>query len=392
MNILFYRYNSICERDIIKAFEKLGHQVATIDTEIFRKDVTPKETLSLIHNELTLHSYDFVFSINFYPIISEVCNIHHIRYVSWIVDSPVLELFSKSISNPWNRIFLFDSALLSDFAKYNPDCIFYLPLACDVEDKQCYIQHSTANDMEKFTHKISFIGSLYIEKNPYIFLRHDSDYMKGYLDSLMELQQKFYGTYLIDEMITPEIVEYFNRNMKKKYVFPEKSYADDKALISQYYIGTNITVLERTHLLKMLSSLYDVDLYTFSDTKDLPSIHVHHGANTITEMPLIFHQSQINLNLTSRPIRNGVSLRIWDVLGCEGFLLTNYQNDLLQHFTPGEHLDIYTSEEELRDKTAYYLAHPDITKEIAHSGYEYVKNHHTYKIRCNELIRTAFAH
>ena len=221
MIILFYRYNSICERDIIKAFKELGHQVTTIDTEIFRKDVTPKETLSLVHNELTLHSYDFVFSINFYPIISEVCNIHHIRYVSWIVDSPVLELFSKSISNSWNRIFLFDSALLSDFVKYNPDYIFYLPLACDVEDKQSYIQHATAYDMEKFTNKISFIGSLYSEKNPYIYLRDESDYMKGYLDSLMELQQKIYGTYLIDEMITPEIVEYFNRNMEKKYVFPK---------------------------------------------------------------------------------------------------------------------------------------------------------------------------
>ena len=142
----------------------------------------------------------------------------------------------------------------------------------------------------------------------------------------------------------------------------------------------------------MLSSIYNVDLYTYSDTKNLPSIHAHPGANAIKEMPVIFHQSQINLNLTSHPIRNGVSLRVWDVLGCEGFLLTNYQNDLMQHFILGEHLDIYTSEEELRDKAAYYLAHPAITKEIAHNGYEYVKNHHTYKIRCDELIRTAFAH
>lgn len=392
MHILFYRYNSICERDIIKAFEELGHQVTTIDTEIFRKDVTPKETLSLIQNELDRHSYDFVFSINFYPIISEVCNIYHIRYVCWIVDSPVLELFSKSISNPWNRIFLFDSALLADFGKYNPECIFYLPLACDAEDKQHYIQNATINDLAKFTHKISFIGSLYSEKNPYIYLKHDSDYMKGYLDSLMNIQQKIYGSYLIDEMITSDIVGYFNRNMEKKYIFPEKSYADYKALISQYYIGTNITVLERTHLLKMLSSLYDVDLYTFSDTKDLPSIHVHEGANTIMEMPIIFHQSQINLNLTSRPIRNGVSLRVWDVLGCERFLLTNYQNDLLLHLTPGEHLDIYTSEEDLLDKTAYYLTHPNIAKDIAHSGYEYIKEHHTYFIRCHELIQTAFSH
>lgn len=278
MNILFYRYNSICERDIIKAFEGLGHQVTTINTEIFRKDVTPKETLSLVHNELTLHSYDFVFSINFYPIISEVCNIHHIRYISWIVDSPVLELFSKSISNQWNRIFLFDSALLSDFGKYNPDYIFYLPLACDVEDKQSYIQHAYASDIAKFTHQISFIGSLYSEKNPYSNLQHNSEYMKGYLDSLMDLQQKIYGSYLIDEMITPNIVQYFKENIENMYIFPEKSYADYNALISQYYIGNNITVLERIHLLKVLSSIYNVDLYTYSDTKNLPSIHVHHGA------------------------------------------------------------------------------------------------------------------
>lgn len=138
----------------------------------------------------------------------------------------------------------------------------------------------------------------------------------------MDLQQKIYGSYLIDEMITPNIVQYFKENIENMYIFPEKSYADYNALISQYYIGNNITVLERIHLLKVLSSIYNVDLYTYSDTKNLPSIHVHHGADAITEMPLIFHHSQINLNLTARPIRNGVPLRIWDVLGCEGFLLT----------------------------------------------------------------------
>lgn len=391
MNILFYRYNSICERDIIKAFETLGHHVKTIDTEIFRKDVTARETLSLVHSELSSASYDFVFTINFYPVISEVCNIHHIRYLCWIVDSPVLELFSKSISNAWNRIFLFDSALLNDFSHYNPDRIFYLPLACDVGDKQSYIRNASTMQLHKFHHKISFIGSLYSEKNPYIHLQHSSEYMKGYLDAVMNTQQSIYGAYIVDDMITSEIIDYFDKNMSKKYIFPEKSNADYKALISQYYIGTNITVLERTHLLKELSKTYDVDLYTFSNTDMLPDIHVHNGANTITEMPIIFHESQINLNLTSRPIRNGIPLRIWDVLGCGGFLLTNYQNDLFKHLVPGEHLDIYSSEEEFFEKILFYSSHPDICRKIAHNGYEFLKKYHTYTIRCEELIQLAFS-
>lgn len=391
MNILFYRYNSICERDIIKAFETLGHSVKTIDTEIYRKDVTAKETLELVHTELSNSYYDFVFSINFYPIISEVCNIHQVRYLCWIVDSPVLELFSKSLSNDCNRVFLFDTALLNDFQHYNPEHIFYLPLACDVDDKQSYIAHASAAQLQKFSHQISFIGSLYSEKNPYIYLKHTSEYMRGYLDSIMAVQQKIYGAYLIDDMITNDIINYFDKNISKKYIFPEKSNTDYKALVSQYYIGTNITVLERTHLLKELSKRYDVDLYTYSDTSALPDIHVHNGANTVTEMPIIFNKSQINLNLTSRPIRNGVPLRVWDVLGCAGFLLTNYQNDLYMHLTPGEHLDVYSSEEEFFDKVSYYLSRPSLCNEIAQNGCEFVKANHNYTIRCDELISLAFS-
>ena len=34
MNIIFYRYNSICEPDFIDAFEKTGFQVTQITEEI----------------------------------------------------------------------------------------------------------------------------------------------------------------------------------------------------------------------------------------------------------------------------------------------------------------------------------------------------------------------
>lgn len=390
MNILFYRYNSICEPDILDAFAQLGYSIHTIDVEITRKDLSPKETLTLVHQELSKHSYDFVFTVNFYPVISEVCNIHQIRYLCWIVDSPVLELYSHSIANPWNRIFLFDSALYNDFSKYNPNGIFYLPLACNVASKHSAIQAATKTMCQKFSHKISFVGSLYSEKNPYVYLKHTSEYMKGYLDSLMEAQLKIYGTYFIDEMITDKIIDYFNENLERHYEFPEKSYADYKALIGQFYIGTNMTVLERTRFLDTLSQKMDVDLYTFSDTSMLPKIRNHGSANSTTEMPVIFHNSQINLNLTSKPIRNGVSLRVWDILGCEGFLLTNYQNDLFLHLQPDTHLAVYTSEEDFLEKVDYYGTHPQLCREIAHNGYEYVKEHHTYVIRCEEMLQLAF--
>ena len=80
MNILCYRYGSIVEPDIIDGFKELGNQVSEICLEIYNKNTTPLEGLTALKDELMRHSYDFVFSINFYPFIAEVCNIFQIRY------------------------------------------------------------------------------------------------------------------------------------------------------------------------------------------------------------------------------------------------------------------------------------------------------------------------
>ena len=90
MNLLFYRYGSICEPDIIEGFRELGNQVTEITLEIYNKNLGPLEGLTALKNELFAHSYDFVFSINYYPFISEICNIFQIRYLCWTVDCPVI--------------------------------------------------------------------------------------------------------------------------------------------------------------------------------------------------------------------------------------------------------------------------------------------------------------
>ena len=105
MKLLFYRYGSICEPDIIEAMESLGHEVACISDEVYDKTITPQQTIRLLQEALNNNRYDAVFSINFYPVIAEVCDIYHIRYICQSVDSPVLELFSHSIAKEWNRIF-----------------------------------------------------------------------------------------------------------------------------------------------------------------------------------------------------------------------------------------------------------------------------------------------
>ena len=159
--------------------------------------------------------------------------------------------------------------------------------------------------------------------------------------------------------------------------------------LAQLYLGTEISARERVDTMKLLGSHYHVDLYTGSDTSGLP-VQNKGLVKTLTEMPIIFHYSKINLNITAKSIRSGLPLRIFDILGCGGFCLTNYQPELSDYFTIGSDLECYTDEKNLLDKVSYYLSHEKERAQIAHNGFETVKKYHNYPERLLQMLSLAY--
>lgn len=375
MNFLFYRYNSICEPYMINSLQSLGHTIKTIDTEITWKNVPARKVVEIVSDILLQESFDGLISVNYYPVLSEICRIFKLRYLSWTVDSPVLELLSDTISNEYNRLFLFDYQQYQDLVMYNPDNIFYLPLATNTTHWDNIINSSKNNS--KYQSDISFVGSLYTEKCPYDNIIAPSKHLSGYLDGIMAAQEKIYGYFFLDEVLPDSIIQEFIQCMPNYYIPPERARRDNAKIIALQYLGMKISSTERIKAMTLLGSQHHVDIYTASDTTGLP-VHNHGCAKTLTEMPLIFHYSKINLNITCKSIRSGISQRIWDILGCGGFCLTNYQTEIPEHFVIGEDLDTYGSLDELLDKTNYYLSHEEIRTKIAQNGYQKVKQFHTY--------------
>ena len=389
MNILFYRYGSICEPDIIASFKHLGFNITEDTREVYNKQLLPSDCIKGLNELLKQNTYSFIFSINFFPSVSDVCNIWGIPYLCLIVDSPVLELFSTSLANPCNKVFLFDRQLYNDFHHINPDGIFHIPLATNVRDNYATATMASAADRARFSSDISFIGSLYSEKCLYNQITLPEK-MRGYVDGLIEAQLLVYGYNFIEECVTPELIEAFCKVRPELINFPDSMKVNTKAVIAQHIISVKVAEQERLRYLKALSEHFNVDLYTGSDTYSMPLIHNRGFAKTNTEMPIIFHQSKINLNLTAKSIRSGLSLRIFDVLGCEGFLITNYQAELPEHFNIGEDLEAYTRLDDLMGKCEYYLSHDKERREIAHNGFEKVKKYHTYDIRLTQMLEIAF--
>ena len=391
MNILFYRYGSICEEDVLRCFNESGHKCITIEDEIVDKSITSADTLRLVDEALTKAQFDCVFSINFYPSISDVCSIYHIRYVCWVVDCPVLELFSESIKNAWNRVFVFDRIQYEEIKGLNANRIFHYPLAVDVKSKQNTIKTAINNESaQKYQCDISFVGSLYSEKDPLADMEGIHEYVKGFLDGLSEAQLRVYGYYFAQDQLNDEIIRAFKVSKNNYFNMKGANLLTDRIIIGQYYLGNHITALERERLIAYIAENHSIDIYTRSDTSRIRRANCRGGCETQSEMPVIFHESRININPTSKAIRSGVPLRVFDIFACEGFMISNYQPELCELFTPGEDFVYYDSIEQIPELIDYYLDHDKERGEIAHNGYMKVREQYSYELRLNRLLLTAF--
>lgn len=389
MAVLFYRYNSICEPDYAAAFQTIGLEVREITEEMTNKEVTPAETVRLISEELMKGGIEFVFSINFYPAISAACELFHVLYLCQTVDGPVFELYSDELRNDCNRIFVFDRDQYRDFEPRNPGHVFHLPLATNTSRWDGVLSEVSAETIDKFSCDVSFVGSLYTEKNPYTEFLGTDDYLSGFLDGAMQAQLKVYGYHFLKEILPDRIVDEFKGKTSSFWHPSEKYEISDRDILVRNYMDAEISVRERREVMERLGERFSVKLFTRSDTTGLPVKNCG-GCKTLTEMPVIFKHSKINLNITTKGIREGIPLRVFDVLGCGGFLITNYQAEIPNLFIPGQDLEVYGSMDELVEKVEYYLNHEEERQVIAKNGYEKVKENHNHLIRIAQMIEIAF--
>ncbi|MBQ9936650.1 MAG: glycosyltransferase [Lachnospiraceae bacterium] len=387
MKIIYCRWGSICEDGIMNAFKRLKHNIVDF-YRLFDSVDYDKEYLKALADCIQANSdVDCVFSVNFQPIVARVCKVFKLPYVSWTVDCPSFQLYSETIAYPTNRIFVLDRLQAVKFASMNPDNIFHMPMACDVGTWDSV--KVTDEDHKNYDCDISFVGSLYSEKCKYNFIEKDlPEYMQGYVKGLVDAQLLVYGYNFIEDSISDEWAEEFKKYADWVPLGPD--YVEDvKGIVADLYIGEKCTEQDRIRTLQAISENFNMDFYTLSDTSMLPKINNRGGADSNRMQPRIFKCSKINLSMTNRPFKSGIPLRVFDIMGAGGFLISNYQPELAELFIPGEDIVLYDSIPDLLAKIEYYLEHEDERIQIARNGYEKVKELHSYDVRLTEILELA---
>ena len=384
MRILMYRWKAYNYRDIEETFLMLGHQVDHIEQKLGSYDIDPSFE-GVLCEKLQQTAYDMVFTVNYFAVISNICQKLGIKYVSWTCDNPLISMYHESVFHSCNYIFTFDKTNYLEFKGMGVEHIWYLPLAVDVNRLDNLLEDETcAKDAGIYKGDVAFVGSLY-ERNSYDKIKNKlSPYLRGYFDAVMEAQLNISGANIVEPMLTTEILEELQQCFQLEK--SEGSFSDLGLIFQTTVLGFKIAEIERRRALIELSKRFAVNVYSNSDVSDLVRVRYMGSVDYWAELPRVFRESKINLNFTIPNIKSGIPLRVWDVLGAKGFLLTNYQAEIPLYFKEGEDLVCFDGIEDLKEKVAYYLKHEDERRAIAENGYHKVKKYHSYVARIQEMM------
>lgn len=391
MKVLFLDWACFSKEDTIEAIEGLGHEVIKFSHPEYNVDVSEAfvaDFLKFVEKE----NVEACFSYNYYPPLSEGCHQADLPYISFVYDSPYVMLYSFTLMYPTNHVFLFDTSWVDELRMGGLTNVYYMVLPGNAKRIEKMLVKSY--DKKRLSADVSFVGALYNEKHNFYerLTTKAPQYLKGYLDGIVEAQQKVYGYSLVEELLSDDIMSMMRDVLDAK---PGATYAEPpKYRYANYFIKRRITQLERIRLLtevgKTFGDTYSVKLFTMDKSFSPYGIQNMGIAKYETEMPLVFHDSRINLNISLRSIHTGIPLRCIDIMANGGFLMTNYQSDMFIDFVPGEEFAYFESCDDLLEKTEYYLSHDRERLSVAKAGQQKIRDYFSFDAVFSRIFAQVF--
>lgn len=89
MNVLFWQWNAFMQKGMENALKKLNitYRIFHYQLSDWEKDAVFIEKLE---KELEQDTFDAVLSVNYCPLVSNICQNHNLRYIAWVYDSPYI--------------------------------------------------------------------------------------------------------------------------------------------------------------------------------------------------------------------------------------------------------------------------------------------------------------
>lgn len=164
---------------------------------------------------------------------------------------------------------------------------------------------------------------------------------------------------------------YFKQS--KTFYFPN-SYPSDliypnEKIEKNIFLGFCGSLLNRSEILNKLENKFSLkkDIWKLGD-----------------EMVKTINGYKIHFNKT---LSNDINYRVFETMGCNTLVLTNETENINTLFKDMENIIIYKNENELFEKLNFLSFNDSLINQISNSGFELVKNNHTYDNRVDVLLK-----
>lgn len=383
MKILYLRNTRQYHLDVIEVLKKRGHQlmietIADDDREVLKGFTQNRENNLL--QKIQTADWDILFSLDYYPCISMLCETIKKRYVSWCLEPPFSNLYSSSIINSGNLIFTADRWLAESFRKEGISNISYLSEGVNID--RCNRIREELKE-EKDTLKCSMIGEIREPSWQELFqTEHLLDATLGYLEGLTASQALIYG-YDFWQNRLPEYLYHDLVNNSKL-----RPGHDSIQEIQQYYAEQcfypKTTAVDRNFALKVLSKVYRVNICSKETDSGQTNI-TNHGEVLPQKKQELIWKSRVNLQIAPRGFKDGIYGQALQIMGMRSFLITDYRRALEEEFVPGKDFIIFEDMKHLVHCAGYYLEHSKEREEIALSAYEKIEKNYSLEQRIEEI-------
>lgn len=317
----------------------------------------------------------YLFTINFSEKVAWIAEKSNKIYISYNVDTPVYSLYSELAEDEKFYKFAYDLEVVNSLRRRGVKNIYYLPVAANVDRLEKTIKETD------YKYDVSFVGTIGMDNE---YNKNFSNEFKNIYNKKLKQLASVYNDYneleiFINDRTIKDIEmigDYYlstEENLKKK----EKAF---------YLIGRKVNEIQRERTIKELIKRFEVSIFGDSNWRKVIANNYKGCAEHFNEMPNIFRKTKINVNIIRQYVQSGLPMRVFDVMGSRGFLVTNFRDGIDRYFKDGKHCVVYRDLDDLIEITKYYLNHEKERQEICWSGFEEVKRNHSYEKRLKEII------
>jgi len=365
--------------DLAEALRAEGYSVYSWDLNRLAKEELVWGALQVKPN--------LVAAINYSYGLAEMCTALGCPLFVWEIDpsTDLLQPLARRADNA--HVFTWRKAHVELFQKGGFGHAEHLPLATNPARRRPIAL--TAEERAHYTAPVTFIGASMLDQaNRFqeLFLRAYADFKgsepahrtegQALLNAVLTAQRKDFSRYLVPTLAQRAFPEFLE-------ALSNKPQATDPFML----VGEIAAAEKRLSYVAALGQ-QGVEVWGDDGWKAIERFGVKHrgAAGHNKDVTALYNTSSIHLDIGRIYQSDIITMRVFDVLACGGFVLAEHSNDLAECFEIGTEVDCYRNQEEMVAKVAHYLAHPDEAAAIAKRGQARVLADHTIQARVSHML------